>query len=84
MEGFLITLSTWGTFAVVLGLLIAGIGVVPIAMLAALTHGEWMILLELVILTVLTFGCRVFSQWIMSTLETRHALDDPISEADQF
>ena len=78
------TLSTWGTFAVILGLLVAGIGVVPIAMLAALTHGEWMILLELVILTVLTFGCRVYSQWIMSTLETRRALVDPISEGGQF
>lgn len=70
MEGFLVTLSTWGVVAVVIGLLIMGIGVVPIAMLAALTHGDWTTLLELVILTVLTFGSRVFSQWIVTTCDT--------------
>jgi hypothetical protein len=70
MEGFLVTLSTWGTFAVIVGLLFLGIGVVPIAMLASLIHGSWTTLLELVILAVLTFGCRIFAQWIVGTSNT--------------
>lgn len=70
MEGFLVTLSTWGIFAVIFGLFFAGIGVVPIAMLASLIHGEWTTLLELVILAVLTYGCRIFAQWIVDTSDT--------------
>lgn len=70
MEGFLVTLSTWGAFAVIVGLFFAGIGVVPIAMLASLIHGEWTTLLELVILAVLTYGCRIFAQWIVDTSDT--------------
>ena len=70
MEGFLGTLSTWGTFAVIVGLFFAGIGVVPIAMLASLIHGSWTILLELVILAVLTFGCRIFAHWLVGTSDT--------------
>jgi hypothetical protein len=64
MEGLLITLSTWGVGAVIFGLLFAGVGVVPIAMLAALFHGMWWELLDLTVLTALTFGCRFFSIWI--------------------
>jgi hypothetical protein len=70
MDGFLVTLSTWGIFAVIVGLFFAGIGVVPIAMLASLVHGSWSTLLELVILAVLTFGCRIFAQWLVGTSDT--------------
>lgn len=73
MEGLLVTLSTWGTFAVIVGILMGGIGVVPIGMLAALFHGLWETLLELLILTVLTFGSRIFSQWLASSCDTRRS-----------
>ena len=71
MEGLLITLSTWGVGAVIFGLLFAGVGVVPIGMLAALFHGMWWELLDLVGLTVFTFGCRFFSIWIAEKGERR-------------
>ena len=63
MEGLLLTMALWGTFAVVLGLFIAGVGVVPIAMLATLIKGMWARLAELVVLTVLTFGTRFLAIW---------------------
>lgn len=69
MEGLLITLSTWGVVPVIIGLCFMGIGVVPIGMLAALLHGMWMPLLDLVILTALTFGCRFLSYWIAEKYE---------------
>src|SRR5437870_4460788 len=43
----LLTFQIWGWFAVVIGLLIAGIGIVPIAMLATLFSGEWSLLGQL-------------------------------------
>lgn len=35
------TYSIWGMTGVIIGLILAGVGVVPVAMLAALLHGEW-------------------------------------------
>ncbi|MDR3739489.1 MAG: hypothetical protein P4L40_10760 [Terracidiphilus sp.] len=66
MEGLLTTLSIWGTGAVVFGLFLGGVGVVPIAMLATLFHGLWGRLGELIGLVVITFGCRFFALWIAS------------------
>jgi hypothetical protein len=58
MEGFPFTLSIWGTTAVIIGLLILGVGVVPIAMLATLVKGMWGSLFQLIALAIATFGSR--------------------------
>lgn len=58
MQGLLLTLSIWGLGAVFIGLFLAGVGVVPIAMLATLFNGMWLPLVELVLLTVMTFAAR--------------------------
>ena len=49
----------WGTRAVFIGLFIAGIGVVPIAILATALNGEWAITGQIILLLVLTFGSRM-------------------------
>lgn len=59
MEGLLLTLYIWGLGAVFIGLFIAGVGVVPIAMLATLLKGMWWPLIELVLLTIMTFASRI-------------------------
>lgn len=59
MEGLLFTLAIWGLGAVFIGLFLAGVGVVPIAMLATLLKGMWGPLVELVLLTIMTFGSRI-------------------------
>ena len=64
MEGLLLTMALWGTFAVIIGLFFMGVGVVPIAMLATLFKGMWARLAELVVLTVLTFGTRFLAVWV--------------------
>lgn len=69
MEGLLITLTTWGVVPVIIGLCFAGVGVVPIGMLAALFHGMWGPLLDLILLLALTFGCRFFAIWIADRYE---------------
>ncbi len=70
MEGLFVTLSTWGTLAVVIGLLIGGIGVVPVGMLAAVFHGLWGAFFELLILVILTYSSRIFSQWAATSYST--------------
>ena len=59
MEGLLLTLNIWGLGAVFIGIVLGGVGVVPIAMLATLIEGMWGPLIELVLLTIATFGARL-------------------------
>ena len=56
----------WGFAGLVLGLLLAGGGVVPVALLAALFHSEWSVLFALVLGIALTFGTRFFGLWLMA------------------
>lgn len=55
----LLTYFIWGVVAVIIGFVIAGVGVVPIAMLATAIEGEWAITGQLFLLLVLTFGSRI-------------------------
>lgn len=67
--GFLLTYAIWGATAVIIGLFIAGVGVVPIAMLATLINAEWSTLIQLVILTALTFGVRFWGAYLVERAE---------------
>lgn len=53
-----LTLALWGVVAVVIGLILLGVGVVPIAMLATLLNGMWAELGMLAVAVVLTYGFR--------------------------
>ncbi len=55
----LLTYVIWGGFAVFIGLFIAGVGVVPMAMLATAINGEWAITAQIVLLLILTYGSRI-------------------------
>jgi hypothetical protein len=56
---FLLTYEIWGAVAVFIGLFIAGVGVVPIAILATAIKGEWAITGQILLLLVFTFGSRM-------------------------
>lgn len=55
----LLTYLIWGTVAVFVGLFIAGVGVVPIAILATAIKSEWAITGQIILLLALTFGSRM-------------------------
>jgi hypothetical protein len=61
MYGLLITMSLWGVVAVIIGLVLGGVGVVPIGMVACVFNGEWLTLTVLLIGTVLTILSRFIS-----------------------
>jgi len=69
--GFLLTYTLWGHTAVFIGLFMAGVGVVPIAMLATLFKGWWSMCGELILLTVITFGARAFGIYLVAKSESR-------------
>jgi hypothetical protein len=67
---FIVTLAIWGVWGVVIGLMVAGVGVVPISFFAMLFHSEWHHRIwDLVILVVLTFGTRALAFWVASKAE---------------
>jgi hypothetical protein len=56
----LLTVYTlWGGFAVVIGILMAGIGIVPLAIIASLTKGLWSIAIQMVVIGLVTWGARL-------------------------
>lgn len=57
--GLLLTWMLWGGFAVIVGLVFLGVGVIPIAMLATLFKGMWAELGLLILSVVLTYGLRI-------------------------
>jgi hypothetical protein len=67
--GFLLTYVLWGATALFIGLLLAGIGVVPIAMLATLFNSELSILGQLILLLIFTFGSRTLGYYLVEKVE---------------
>lgn len=60
----LITYFAWGFLAVFIGLFVLGIGVVPIAIVAAIFKGEWGTAGAVIVLVVLTYGSRSLGYYI--------------------
>ncbi|MFO7676128.1 MAG: hypothetical protein R6X12_07440 [bacterium] len=56
LVGFSLTYAIWGTLAAVAGLLVIGVGVVPMGLLATLTSGLLAQFLDLLVFVAATFG----------------------------
>jgi hypothetical protein len=65
LSGLIITLGTWGIWAVIIGVLLLGIGVIPIALIATLSRGMWRPFIELLLSIILIFGCRALGGYIL-------------------
>lgn len=66
---FLLTYVFWGTTALFIGLFMAGVGIVPMAIIATLFQGEWSILGQLVLLLVFTLGSRMLGIYLSEKAE---------------
>jgi hypothetical protein len=62
--GFLLTLSIWGWLAVLVGFVLAGVGFVPLALLATALHGMWSTFWSLLLCLALIFGSGLVGAWI--------------------
>ena len=56
--GLILTYTLWGIGAVIVGLFLLGVGVVPFALLATLFKGMWSQFFTVAVLVILTFGSR--------------------------
>lgn len=77
------TYDVWGLIAVIIGLVFFGVGVVAVAIVAALINGLWSMLGGLAFLLVLTYTSRVLGFWLAEKAEARaHALAEDARRAD--
>lgn len=74
--GLAVTLTLWGWVAVLIGVLMGGIGVVPIGMLAAIFHGQWGIFWTLLINLALTYSARIIGAVLISSYEKWSRVDE--------
>jgi hypothetical protein len=67
--GLILTYDLWGGAAVLVGLVLLGVGVVPMAMLATLFGAMWPTLGRLLLLAALTFGTRHLGTHLLAKLK---------------
>jgi hypothetical protein len=66
LGALILTYYIWGMLAVLIGFFIAGIGVVPVALLATAFNGMWPQFRDLVIAGLFTVGARMVGLLIVS------------------
>lgn len=69
--GLAVTLALWGWIAVIIGLFLGGVGVVPIGMLAAIFNGHWGIFWTLLLTVVLTYGARIIGYALANSVDSK-------------
>lgn len=65
----LVAYILWGLIWLLIGLFLLGIGVLPIAFIASLISGEWIIVGNLIYMIVLTYGARMLGIYILERVE---------------
>jgi hypothetical protein len=75
----IVDVQIWGYWGLVVGLVLAGVGVVPVALLATLLHAEWAWFANLIISIIITFGARALGVWL--TTRARN-YEEPLFEED--
>ena len=58
-----------GMLWLIIGLFLAGVGVVLVATIASLIHGEWLVLAQIVIGVVIVYGLRILGSWLVEKSE---------------
>ena len=73
----IVTYFLWGWIAIIIGVFLAGIGVVPVAILASVFSGEWTILVNLIFGLVSTLGSRFLGLYFIHKYDAE-SLDQAI------
>lgn len=58
--------ATWGGFAVFLGTMVVGIGVVPMTLWILIAGGQWFNLADVTLLAGSLIGTRLLGAWLLS------------------
>ena len=73
--GLILTFYYWGLFAVIIGLVFLGIGVVPIALLATIINTEWLLVGQIILLILFTYGSRYYAYHIAKKIDEDYYIE---------
>lgn len=59
----LLTYIAWGFIGIVIGVLLAGVGVIPLSLVALLCKGQWLLFGETLLVVAIAFGLFAFGGW---------------------
>jgi len=62
----LVCYQIWGYRALIFGLILGGVGVLPVAFIASVFTGHWSLVRDLLLQVLLTFGARSLGTWLLS------------------
>ena len=65
---FGVTLVLWGWWAVIVGVVLLGVGIVPVALVAATFEGEWTVFWQMIVAIAFVFGTRMFAAYLAERL----------------
>ncbi len=80
--GLAVTLALWGWVAVIIGIFLGGVGVVPIGIVAALFNGQWVPFWALIIMSILTIGTRIVGMLLIESVEERPSVEQEIIDVE--
>ena len=67
--GFALTYYYWGVFWLIVGLFFAGVGVVPLGLLASAFNGGWGQFWNLLLILIITYATRMYGFWLSEKYE---------------
>ena len=74
----------WGWFGLIVGVLLMGVGVFPVALLVSMFSGEWLFFWNLVFGLITTFGIRFLGLYLINKAETDQQSVTELSPALSF
>lgn len=77
MASLLLTINLWGYFAAIIGIFMAGIGVLPIAIIACVFKCEWSFLVQLILQILFVIMARFYGFFLVGK-------SDMEAERDRF
>jgi hypothetical protein len=64
--GAIFTFTYWGWIGLIIGLIVAGVGVVPMGFVALALQSEWMWVGNLALLLASLVICRILGSWYLA------------------
>ena len=78
---FLMTYYYWGLLGVIFGVVLLGVGVVPVAFIASLFHADWSTISNIIYVLILSWGARSLSIYFAKKIDEEEARKNLYSEA---
>lgn len=79
IQCLLITYAFWGWIGIILGLLLAGVGIIPFGLIASAIHGEWFIAGSILVNLIFVVGTKKIGLWLVEKVDNQNKMIETTS-----